>query len=108
MNDKKMQKLGEKDSIAMTKNSKHKYVAVYDKKIQRLAEKAGIPMTKNSKNKHLVVYKNNDELVEKIKYYLDNENERKLIENQGYKFVKENHTYFQRAKQIINIAETLL
>ena len=54
---------------------------------------------------HLVVYKNNNELIEKIKYYLDNENERKLIENQGYKFVKENHTYFQRAKQIVKIIE---
>jgi spore maturation protein CgeB len=56
-------------------------------------------------DKHLVVYKNNDELIEKIKYYLDNKNERKLIENQGYEFVKENHTYFQRAKQILKIIE---
>ncbi len=31
MNDKKMQKLGENNSIAMTKNSKHKYIVVYNK-----------------------------------------------------------------------------
>lgn len=54
-------------------------------------------------DKHLVVYKNNDELIEKIKFYLENENERALIENQGYDFVKSNHTYFQRAKQIVKI-----
>lgn len=56
MDDKKMQKLGEKDSIAMTEDSKHKHVIVYNKKIQKLGEKAGIPITKKSKHKHLVIY----------------------------------------------------
>ena len=27
-----------------------------DKKIQKLGEKAGIPMTKNSRHKHLIIY----------------------------------------------------
>jgi glyceraldehyde 3-phosphate dehydrogenase len=43
--------------------------------------------------------------INQVELDLDNENERKLIENQGYEFVKENHTYFQRAKQILKIIE---
>lgn len=56
-------------------------------------------------DKHLVVYNNNNELIEKVKYYLNNENERKLIEEQGYEFVKSNHSYFERSKQLLKIIE---
>jgi len=56
-------------------------------------------------DKHLVVYNNNNELIEKVRYYLNNENERKLIEEQGYEFVKSNHSYFERTKQLLKIIE---
>lgn len=54
-------------------------------------------------DKHLIVYSSKEDLLEKIKYYLNNENKRKEIENLGYEFVKNNHTYLNRSKQLIEI-----
>lgn len=46
--------------------------------------------------KHLTWYKNLGDLKPLIQYYLQKENERKAIASEGYKYVRENHTYDQR------------
>lgn len=51
----------------------------------------------------LVVYNSFEDLEFKIKYYLENEEERSLIAERGYKRVKKDHTYFERAKKIVEI-----
>lgn len=54
-------------------------------------------------DKHLVVYKNLNDLRDKLKYYLNNESERLKIENSGYNHVVNNHSYDNRAKQLLSI-----
>ena len=53
--------------------------------------------------KHLDVYTSKEDLNEKINHYIKNEDIRNKISEEGYKHVKENHTYFNRVKQIIEI-----
>ena len=53
--------------------------------------------------KELVIYNNIEDLDNKVKYYLENENERNKIADFGYKRVKNDHTYFERAKKLIDI-----
>jgi len=53
--------------------------------------------------KHLDIYTSKEDLFDKITYYIENEEIRKKISEEGYKYVKENHTYFNRAQQIIEI-----
>jgi spore maturation protein CgeB len=43
------------------------------------------------------------ELDEKVKYYLENEEERKTIANAGYERSKRDHTYYERSKTLIEI-----
>lgn len=52
---------------------------------------------------HLVEVKNKDELIEKILYYLKNNNKREKISLCGYKEANLKHTYEERVKQIISI-----
>lgn len=52
---------------------------------------------------HLVIYDSQQDLLDKIKYYINNESEKNKIQEFGYKHVIENHTYDVRAKQIIDI-----
>ena len=52
---------------------------------------------------NIVVYENEKDLIEKIKFYLDNDKEREKMVEKGYKHVKKNHTYYKRAAQLINI-----
>jgi hypothetical protein len=58
--------------------------------------------------KHLVTYNNEGDLFEKIKYYLNNEEERNLIAKNGYNHVIEKHTYFQRMKYFINLINEII
>lgn len=51
----------------------------------------------------IVVYRSFQELDEKVKYYLQNESERMKIEKSGYERAKKDHTYFERAKKLIEI-----
>jgi hypothetical protein len=51
----------------------------------------------------IVVYKNYQELDEKVKYYLKNENERVKIQNAGFERAKKDHTYIERVKKLIEI-----
>lgn len=54
---------------------------------------------------NIVVYDNEDDLINKIKYYLENDEERKEMAQKGYEHVKNNHTFLNRAKQLIKIIE---
>lgn len=53
--------------------------------------------------KHLVIYDDLDDLNNKIDFYLKNEKLREQIALEGYKLVKEKHTYNVRLKNIMNI-----
>lgn len=50
-------------------------------------------------NKHLVAVKTQEEALEKMKYYLANEQERQKIAQQGYDYVHSKHTYVQRIQE---------
>ena len=54
---------------------------------------------------HLITYNSKDDLLEKVNYYLNNDNEREQIAENGYKWVLKNHTYDNRAKEIIQIVK---
>jgi hypothetical protein len=51
----------------------------------------------------VVVYEDLNDLDEKISYYLNNENERIKIEIAGYERAKKDHTYFERAKTLLEL-----
>lgn len=49
-------------------------------------------------------FKTKEEIIEKIKYYLQNENKREIIAEEGYnKLIKSGHEVLDRAKEIIKI-----
>jgi len=52
-------------------------------------------------NKHLVLYDSENDLLEKINYYLIHNSEREEIANSGYKEVLAKHTYEHRAKEML-------
>lgn len=54
---------------------------------------------------HLVTYKNPVDCLDKIRYYLENENERNSIAESGYNHVRKHHTYDVRAKQLLEIIQ---
>jgi spore maturation protein CgeB len=53
--------------------------------------------------KELVIYESLEDLDSKVKYYLENEDERNKIAEAGYLRVKKDHTYFERVKKLIDI-----
>jgi spore maturation protein CgeB len=53
--------------------------------------------------KEIVVYNNLEDLDNKVKYYLDNNEEREYIALAGYNRVKRDHTYFKRSEKLIKI-----
>ena len=53
--------------------------------------------------KHLVWYYNNEDLYEKVDYYLTHDEERKRIAMAGSEFTKENCTYEIRIKKLLDI-----
>lgn len=48
-----------------------------------------------------VYYLNEEDLCEKVKYYLEHEEERKQIARNGYEKVKAGHTYYHRVRSIL-------
>ena len=56
-------------------------------------------------DKEIVTYKSPEELVDKADYYLKHENERTRVAVNGYRKVKEQHTYEQRLERIISILQ---
>jgi glycosyltransferase involved in cell wall biosynthesis len=53
--------------------------------------------------KEIVVYNDLNDLDNKVRYYLDNEEEREKIAKSGYERSKKDHTYYERAKKLIKI-----
>lgn len=51
---------------------------------------------------------NETDFHEKAEYYLKHEEERNYISEQGYQFVRENHSTEQRAKQLVQVIEDIL
>jgi spore maturation protein CgeB len=51
----------------------------------------------------IIVYDSIQDLDEKVQYYLDNEAERNKIETAGWERAKKDHTYYERAKTLVNI-----
>jgi spore maturation protein CgeB len=49
---------------------------------------------------HLVIYKDLNDLVDKAKYYMSHNKERKRIEKRGMDFVRKNHSCKLRVKQM--------
>lgn len=54
-------------------------------------------------NKEVLYYRNNDELIEKIKYLIDNKDEAEKIGKAGRARALKDHTYTERAGKIIEI-----
>lgn len=50
----------------------------------------------------IICYYNESDLLNKIRYYLENEDERKRIAKKGYDLVKKKHTYKHRVETILN------
>jgi hypothetical protein len=57
--------------------------------------------------KHLITYDSLGDCTEKIKYYMEHDNERKQIEEQGHIHALNNHTYDKRATQLIEIINAI-
>ncbi len=55
--------------------------------------------------KHLVTYKTLDEMVEKIKYYLEHDKEREKIAKTGYEEFIKKHKYSDRIQTVLRIIE---
>ncbi len=53
--------------------------------------------------KEVVFYKDPDDLVEKVRYYLEHEDEREAIAQAGYERVLRDHTYEKRFQEIFSI-----
>lgn len=56
---------------------------------------------------HLVIWRTYKELVEKIKYYLEHEDERKKIAYEGTKYVRENHSFDNRVQELMSLIPDL-
>ncbi|MBN9386612.1 MAG: glycosyltransferase family 1 protein [Chloroflexi bacterium] len=73
-------------------------------------------LTDNKKNlgdlfeigKEVIAYENADDCIEKIRYYLDHENERAAIAANGQKRTLKEHTYFHRMQQLLDILKKYL
>ena len=58
-------------------------------------------------DEHYVAFDSPGELIEKIRYYKDNEKERMKIVNNAYQNAIENHTWDNRAEKFIKVVESL-
>ena len=52
----------------------------------------------------LAVYTSKEDLLEKVDYYLSHDTDRKTMAERGYQTVRTKHTYFERAKRLVEIA----
>ena len=53
--------------------------------------------------KEIVVYNDLNDLDNKVRYYLENDEEREKIAKAGYERTKKDHTYFERSKRLVEI-----
>ena len=56
----------------------------------------------------IACFEGEDELIEKVKYYLSEETERKSIKEKGYKRALNDHSLDQRAQTILNLLDEVL
>jgi hypothetical protein len=54
-------------------------------------------------DKHMIAYKSLDELVEKARYYLAQPKKALEIAEAGYSHIRSHHTYYERAKRLLEI-----
>ena len=54
--------------------------------------------------KEIDIFGSEEELLEKVAYYLEHEEERVEMANRAYKKVKAKHTYFCRMEQLLRMA----
>lgn len=69
---------------------------------ERLKPEAGLEELFQDR-KHLVLYDNENDLLEKIDYYLSHESEREEIAQEGHKEALRKHTYEHRAEEMLKI-----
>ena len=55
----------------------------------------------------IVIFKNDQDMIEKIKYYLAHEDKRKKIANAGHKRTLKDHTYEERFREIFKIVKII-
>ena len=55
----------------------------------------------------VAVYRNTDEMRERIRYYLDHEEERRAVARRGHERAQREHTYAQRLRSLIGAVEDL-
>lgn len=53
--------------------------------------------------KNIITYNNENDLLDKIKFYLENDSEREQTTKLGYEHVTNNHTFFNRADLLLKI-----
>ena len=56
--------------------------------------------------KEIITYNSVGDLDDKIQFYLNNSTERRTIEINGFNRVKQNHTYYERAKTLVDIIKS--
>lgn len=54
------------------------------------------------KNEHYIIFESQDDLLDKLNYYLDHPEEAERIANAGHQHVLSNHTYEHRAKALLD------
>ena len=57
--------------------------------------------------KNIITYNNENDLLDKIKFYLENDSEREQTTKLGYEHVTNNHTFFNRADLLLKIIKLL-
>lgn len=57
--------------------------------------------------KEIITYNSITDLDSKVKYYLEHEEERKIIAKAGFKRVRKDHTYDERTKLIMSLIEKI-
>ena len=55
--------------------------------------------------REVVTYANEDDLVEQVRYYLDNEPERRAIAHKGQQRTLHEHSYLRRMEELVAILE---
>ena len=71
----------------------------------QVADAVADGLTLFSHNEHLVYYRNGSELFELTRYYLEHEEERERIAQNGRRIALKKHTYEQRIKEMLSIIE---
>lgn len=64
-----------------------------------------IEYIKRNFDEYTCIYESTDDLINKIRYYLDNEKERAEIINKGYEYISKNHTFINRIEEIISLCK---